>query len=77
MEFLGRVRVEATNSLPFELEHSLIKCKVVHGKVCVGLSRNNFLVEFNATNCDIKKGIKIEQWKCQDLDIVYELVTSI
>ena len=73
MEFLGRVRVEATNSLlPFELEHSLIKCKVVHGKVCVGLSRNNFLVEFNATNCDIKKGIKIEQWKCQDLDIVYE-----
>ena len=75
MEFLGRVRVESTTSLrlPFELEHSITKCKVIHGNICVGLSRNNVLVEFNATNCDIKKGIKIEKWKCQDLDIVYEI----
>ena len=76
MEFLGRVVVETANShkLPYELEHSIAKYKIVYENTCVGLSRNNFLIEFSTsknTNCDIKKGIKLE-WKCQDLDIVYE-----
>ena len=49
MEFLGRVVVETANShkLPYELEHSIAKHKIVCENTCVGLSRNNFLIEFN------------------------------
>ena len=71
MEFIGRIAVQNKPKLPSDLEQFINKYKVVSDDLCVGYSKNNFLVEFSAFHGDIKKGVKLDS-TYDNLEIIHD-----
>ena len=61
MEFIGRLVIKNQPKIPCEVEQLMAVYKtVIFGELCVGLSKNNFLVEFGTRTGDIRKGLKLD-----------------
>ena len=71
MEFIGKITVRNQPKLSNDLEEFMTKYKTVSGDLCVGYSKNNFLVEFSAFNGEIRKGLKVDS-SFDDLEIIHD-----